>query len=77
MNTDEHRSLQGNPPPLHFGLLKINKEAKSKAGSAEIVETLSHMLVREVVDALQLDHKNLFHENVSKIFTDGLPLVHY
>jgi len=60
-----------------LGFLKINRKAKSKAGSAKIVKTLSQMLVRKVVDALQLDHKNIFHENVSKVLANQVAFVSY
>ena len=82
MNTDEHRWKQtlcslpkDNPLPFHLRLLEIHQQAQPAAGSSQVVEALSGVLVRKMLDAFQLDHQNIFHENVGKIFPNGLALV--
>ena len=62
-------------PPLNFGLLETDQKANGPAGGSQVIEALRGVLVAKPFDAFQLDHEDIFHQDVSKVFPNGLALV--
>ena len=63
-----------NPLPLNLRPLEIHQQAEPAAGSSQVVEALRGVLVREVFDALQLNHQDVLHQDVGTVFPNALAL---
>jgi hypothetical protein len=59
-----------NALPFDLGLLEVDQEADSQAGSYQVVETLSRMLAGEALDTLEFDHQHVFDKDVREILAD-------
>jgi hypothetical protein len=49
--------------------LKVDQQSESQAPSFEVVDALSHMLVREAIHAFQFNDNPVFDHQISAILT--------
>ena len=63
--------------PLDFGLLEIDWNTEGPAGGSQIVETLRGVFVGEALHTLQLDHQDVFDDDISKVFSGIMALAGY
>ena len=59
---------------LDFWLLEVHKERDLLARRFQVVDTLRHMLVTELIDTLQLEDEITLDDQVRDVFADALPL---
>jgi hypothetical protein len=76
MNTNKDNLSIDEPLPLHPGLLEIDQKSQSQARSLQVVDALSHMLIREAVGAFQSNQQLIFDSQVGVMFTDRVSFVH-
>ncbi len=73
----------GNPKPiddtlpLDFRLLGFDEKTEGPTGGSRIVQTLRGVLVGQALQAFQLDHQDVFDEDIGKVFSDVVALVGY
>ena len=79
MNADGNRRLRfglsipkNDPLPFDFRFLEVHQQANLPAGGPQVIEALCGMLVAKAFDAFQLDHQNIFHQDVSKVFPNWI-----
>jgi len=50
--------------------LEIDKKAKTPAGSAKIIETLSHVFIGKMVNTFEFNNEHTLDKDVSEVFSD-------
>ena len=63
------------PLPLDFGLLEIDEKTNGPAGGSQIVDTLRGVLAGQPFHTFQLDHQQVFDEQIGKVLSDRVTLV--
>jgi hypothetical protein len=55
--------------------LKVDEQRQSQMGCLEVINALSHMLIRETVRTLQFNKELLFDQQIRDIFPNTLLLI--
>ena len=51
------------------------QETEAFASSAQVIEALSHVFVREALGAFQLEDQHIFHEDIGTVISNALALI--